>query len=384
MLLKGAGGRDREEIEETVDSLGANLDAAAGHTSIVVDGDTLTRNLPQLAGLLSDVVLRPTFVADELERLKRETISDIEGLRDDDEGLASRFFRSQVYAGHAYGRPASGTVESVKGISIDDVQAFYRRHFVGANLVISAAGDLTSEAFQELLEDRFSDLPRGEATGPKVGPAPRSKGRRVQLVDKPQRTQAQILIGHDGIAATNPDRPALTVLNTAFGGTFTARLMQEIRVEQGWSYGAYSRLGADRDAGSLHMWIFPEIDNARAATERTIELFAAVAKEGLTDAEVAFAKDYLVGGLAFIHETPNRLLDELVRMEVLGLPRDHLDTWVGQIRAVTPDDVRRVAKERLRPDDLVITVLATAKDLKADLARMPGVTEVTVTPYDSE
>ncbi len=132
------------------------------------------------------------------------------------------------------------------------------------------------------------------------------------------------------------------------------------------------------------MWIFPEIDNARAATERTIELFAAVAKEGLTDAEVAFAKDYLVGGLAFIHETPNRLLDELVRMEVLGLPRDHLDTWVGQIRAVTPDDVRRVAKERLRPDDLMITVLATAKDLKADLARMPGVTEVTVTPYDSE
>ena len=229
-----------------------------------------------------------------------------------------------------------------------------------------------------------ASLPAGSAGSLRVGPAPRPQGRRVVLVDKPERTQAQILIGHDGISAGHPDRPALTVLNTAFGGTFTARLMQEIRVEQGWSYGAYSRIGSDRDAGSLHMWIFPEIEHAREATERTLELFEAVARDGLTEAEVAFAKDYVVGGFAFTQETPGRLVDELVRMEVLGLPRDHLQTWVARVSAVTVADVKRVAAERLHPNHLVITVLATAADLESELKKMPGVGEVVVLPYDSD
>ncbi len=384
MLLRGAGGRSRAEVEETVDSLGASLDAGAAHTSMALDGETLTRNLDAFAELLHDALVDPTFDVSELERLKRETVSEIESLRDDDQGLASRFFRTEVYAGHPYGRPPIGTIRSVRGIGVEDVRAFFKQHFVGRNMVVSAAGDLDGAAFVTLLRDRFAEVPAGEAEVFEVGPAPRPPGRRVVLVDKPERTQAQILIGHDGIAAEHPDRPALTVLNTAFGGTFTARLMQEIRVDQGWSYGAYSRIGADRDAGSLHMWIFPEIEHARAATERTIELFEAVARTGLTDAELAFAKDYVVGGFAFVHETPGRLVDELVRMEILGLPRDHLDTWVDRISSVTLADVKRVATERLHPDHLVITVLATASDLEAELKAMPGVGEVRVLPYDSD
>ena len=174
------------------------------------------------------------------------------------------------------------------------------------------------------------------------------------------------------------------MLNTAFGGTFTARLMQEIRVERGWSYGAYSRLGADRDAGSFHMWLFPEIDDALPAIRRTVELYEALAREGLTDAEVGFARDYLVGSFAFINETPGRLADELVRLEVLGLPRDHLDTWRSQILAVGVEEVRRVARERLHPEDLVMTVVATAAEVQELLAEVPGVVEVSAAPYDSD
>lgn len=384
LLLRGAGGRSRTEIEESVDSLGASLEAGAAHTSISLDGDTLTRNLDAYASLLSDVLLRPAFDPEELERLKRETVSEIESLQDDDQGLASRFFRAAVYAGHPYGRPAIGTEASVASITVDDVRALYAAQFVGGNVVVSAAGDIGEQAFRELLDDRFSDLPAGSPPAVEVGDAPRAQGRTVLLVDKPERTQAQILLGHDGIAAGHPDRPALTVLNTAFGGTFTARLMQDIRVDHGWSYGAYSRIGADRDAGSLHMWLFPETEHVRAATERTLELYEAVAKDGLTQQELDFAKDSVLGGFAFVHETPGRLADELVRMEVLGLPRDHLDTWVARIRGVSLAEIQRVATQRLHPNSLVITILGTAADLQAELAKVPGVSEVRVVPYDSD
>jgi zinc protease len=387
LLLLGAGSRTRAQIEETVDSLGSTLEVDAGQTSLSLDGDALTRNLEDFLELLADVLLHPTFPEAELARLARETTSEIENLRDNDQALASRFFRRHVFGDHPYARPTIGTTASIKAITRADVLAFYKQHFVAPNIVISAAGDISSAAFREALSKHFGALPAGAAgpTAPSLPAAPRPSGRKVILVDKPERTQTQILLGHEGISASDPDFHALEVVNTAFGGTFTARLMEEIRVRNGWSYGAYSRIGADRDTGNFYMWIFPKTQDAIQAATRTIELYEELARDGLSDGELEFAKGYLVNTHGFETDTAAKHVDELVRQEVLGLPADFLDTYVAKIKAITPEAARAVITKRLHPNDLVITILCTASTLESKISLLPGVrSPPTVVPHDAD
>ncbi len=385
MLLRGAGERSRAQIEEGVDSLGSTLDVAAGHTSLSLDGDALSRNLDPFLALLADVLLRPTFPEEELARLKRETVSELQSLRDDDQRLAARFFRQQVFAGHPYGRPALGRVSTVKAITRADVAGFYERHFVAGNIVLSAAGDVTEKELSAALARHFPALPPGKATAAKLPPAPRPKGRRVVLVDKPERTQVQAFLGHEGIAASHPDRHALALANTAFGGTFTARLMQEIRVKHGWSYGAYSRLGVDRDAGNFYLWLFPKTADAPAALRRSLELYEELVARGLKPEELEFAREYRINAFSFATDTSGKHVDELVRVEVLGLPRDWLDTYVTRVREVTADAVQAAVKRHLHPGDLVVTILCTADELVRAVQELPGVTGAPERlPYDSD
>lgn len=385
LMLRGAGERSREQIEDTADRLGSTLEASVGHTSLAFQGDALTRNLDAFFELVADVVLRPTFPREELDRLARETVADIEGERDDDRALAARFFRRRVFAGHPYGHAALGRIGSIRALSRTDVEGFYRRHLVAGNLVFSAAGDLTRETFAAALERHFGRLPPGAPTAAKAPPAPRPSGRQVLIVDKPERTQVQVFLGHEGVPAAHPDHEALDVANTAFGGTFTARLMQEIRVKHGWSYGAYSRLGSDRDAGNYYLWFFPKTQDAAPAIRRAMELFEELAAHGLTEAELDFARDYSVNALAFATDTAAKHADELVRLEVLGLPPDYLKTLPARTRAVTAKLVDDALARHLHPKDLIVTVLGTAADLKEELAALPGVAgPPEVVPYDAD
>jgi len=385
LLLRGAADRTRTQIEDEVDRLGSTLDVTVGHTSLALQGDALTRNLDGFLAVVADVILRPTFPQEELDRLTRETTAEIESMRDDDRALAARFFRDQVFVDHPYGRPAIGRIGSIKALSRRDVVDFYRRHFVAGNLIFAAAGDIGREAFAGALEQYFGSLRAGGPTAAQVAPAPRPKGRRVVLVDKPERTQSQIFIGHDGVAAGHPDHDALAVANTVFGGTFTARLMQEIRVKHGWSYGAYSRLGSDRDTGNYYLWFFPKTMDAVPAITRALKLYEDFVKHGLTPEELDFSRDYLVNAAAFATDTPAKHADELVRLEVLGLPADYLETYAARIRAVTSKQVQAAVERHLHPQDVVVTVLCTASELVEEVRGVAGVkTPVAVLPYDSD
>jgi len=247
---RGAGGKSREEIDAALDALGASLEIETFPDSTRFEGEVLARNLDAYLALLSDVLVRPTFVPAELDRTRREIIGQIDEQRTDDRALAGRYFTRNLYNDHPYGHPPDGIAPALAAARPDEISAHFRRHFVGKNLVFAFAGDVEAEALAASLKRAFRGLSTAAAPEPNPlelrEPVP-PKGWRIQLVDKPDRQQTQLLFGHPAVRAGDPDFLPLTLGMTAFGGhAMNATMMSEIRRKRGLAYGAYLTLAPRR------------------------------------------------------------------------------------------------------------------------------------------
>lgn len=385
LMRRGVRGKSADEIDELVDGMGAAMSVHVDHHSITIGGQVIRRSLEPFAELLSEMLTRPTFAADELARLQRETVADIVSERDSDRDLAARFYRHFLFGTHPYARAPIGTSAGVQALTRRDVQAFFRTTFVADNLIIGVAGDITREDLEDIVGDDFSELGTGERPRVRFGRPRMEKGRRVLLVDKPERTQTQVYIGELGIRARDPDTFPLTVANTVLGGTFTARLMKEVRSKRGWSYGAYSRLGRGIAREAFTLWTFPAARDAVPCIKLELQLLESFVRDGITQSELDFAKSYLVAGYAFEIDTADKRLEKRIDAEVLRLGPGYYDTWVDRIRTVDLATANRAIREHVQTEDLAIVLVATASELRDGLqAEIPGVTGVEVVPFDRD
>lgn len=183
------------------------------------------------------------------------------------------------------------------------------------------------------------------------------------VVDKPDRGQTQIMAGHPTIHANHPDHLALGLATSAFGGTFTARLMQEVRVKRGLSYGAYAHLSGDRAGAHYALSAAPEAKDAIETLELLRSEYRRFVHEGLTDAEIEFARQHLIASFAFSVETPALVAGQRVRARLLGRPDDHLATWRTRMAALSPDTVRAAVRQHLDPDHLCAVLVGEGSTL---------------------
>ena len=210
-------------------------------------------------------------------------------------------------------------------------------------------------------------------------------GRRLLVVDKPERTQTQILVGTLGTSPHDQDHVPLVVGNAVFGGTFTSRLMKEIRSKRGWSYGASTRTGVDRRRQSWVLWTFPAAEDAGPCLQLSLELLDAWVAGGVSSREVAFIQRYLVRSHAFEVDTATKRVHQALDRECLALPPDYFSSWLDRVRAVTPDAATTAVKNRIHPRDLLVVVVGTAAQVLDPLrSAIPGLSEVSVVPFDAE
>jgi zinc protease len=385
---RGAGGKSREEIDAALDTLGATMDVSTFPDSTRFEGEVLARNLDAYLALLADVLVRPTFAPAELDRTRREILGQIDELRNDDRALAGRFFARNVFADHPYGHPAEGIAAALEAARGDEISAHFRRHFVGKNLVFAFSGDVDADALTAALKRAFRGLSTAAAPEPNAlelrEPVP-PKGWRIQLVDKPDRQQTQLLFGHPAVRASDPDFLPLTLALTAFGGhAMNATLMNEVRRKRGLAYGAYLTLAERRGVGSATGWVFSGSDKTVTTLKLVLKLYVAFMEKGLTADEVAFFKRFLIGSQASEMDVPEHRLAARVSAEVAGLPGDFVDTFGARIEALTPAEVNAAIKRRVHARDLAITMVATAsvmKKLLVDAKVQEGA--IDVVPYDS-
>lgn len=385
LMRRTGGGLTAQEIDTRIDSLGASLGADVSHSAISIHGSVIARNLEPFLELLLDVMARPGFDEQELGRLKRETEAELVEARDNDRSLARRFFQRRLFEGHPYARPISGKIGTIRGIERADVAELYGRTCVANNLIVGFAGDIDEAGAHRIAGRLFSALPAGHARTDAVPEPSFPTGRQLVIVDKPERTQTQILIGTRGTHPSDPDHIALHVANTVFGGTFTARLMKEIRSKRGWSYGAYSNLPYDRRRQAFSLWTFPKATDAAACIRVELELLEKWRSAGITKRELQWAKRYLVRSHAFAIDTASKRvglkLDELV----YDLPPRYYAEYLERVRAVTLEQVNASIPARIPTRDLLITVVGTESEI-GDAVRgaIDGLDQHDVVPFDAD
>lgn len=388
MLLRGAEGLSRQHIADSLEGLGSMVDLSVGRDHTMLWADALNRKRPELLGYLDTILARPTFPEAELDKLKRETLADLQSVRDDDAALGLRFFVRALYGDHAYGRPLKGNEASLGRIDRTDLEAFYRS-WTRDGAFVGLAGDVdpaASEALQTRLTAPLIDRPSPPRIVAPLVHTPTPKWR-VLLIDKPERSQTQVFIGHtlltDGLTpgAHHPDWTALQIGQTTFGGTFTSRFSYEIREKRGWSYGAFSQLSGDQRLGTFLLRYYPASKDLLPSLQLSDELLSTFVADGPTAAELDVAQSYLQNSFVFAVDTAARRLSELISARLMGHPEGWVDDTVARLRRVTHDDAIAAVKRHLRPDDMVVAIVGTAKELEPQLAAWPRVGSIEVVDW---
>jgi zinc protease len=385
LMRRSAGGRSAEQNDALVETFGASLGAEVTHSTVVFQGAVIARSLDRFFDFLVEVLTAPALPEEELERLKRETEAELVEALDDDRSLARRWFRRRLFIGHPYARSAGGSLPGVGKTTIAALKALYRRIVVPENMVVSLSGDVTRERGEAFVNALARALPQGPAPVDRTEHPSMEPGRRLVFVDKPERTQTQILLGGLGSHPADPDHFALALANTAFGGTFTARLMQEVRVKRGWSYGAYSSLPYDRRRQTFTLWTFPKASDAAACLALELELLHTLREGGITKNELGWARRYLIRSHAFAIDTAAKRAGLALDAELYELPNGYYDRYLDHLRAVTLEQANQALRERLSEDDLLISIVGTEADVGGAVRdAIPRLAKSEVVRYDAE
>lgn len=382
LLRKGAAGRSAQEIARSVDFAGGSLSASAERDGSRVTAEFLVKDLDLALTLLTDILMRPALDGQETERLKGEIIGELKALRENPGPLASRRIMEVLYRGHPYGHAAPGNESTVASLTAEDARGYHAEHFVPENSFVVAVGDFDAEGMLDRLEKAFSGWPVSGWRPPEPVPGPAVPERQlIYLVDKPDATQSQIRIGGIGIRRTDPDHVSVQVANTILGGGFTSRLVQEIRVKRGLSYGASSRFYPMRREGPFIIGTFSKNETTLETVRVALDVLRSFRKSGATAEELDKARKYMKGTFALEHQSPEALADALTDIAFHGLPEDHYDGYLDRIDAVGLEDVARTAGEKFPLERAVVLVLGKAEAILKDLETLGP---VAVVPIDAD
>jgi zinc protease len=371
-----------QALEEQLDRLGAQLSISASQSYLHFGGAVVKQNLEPFVILLAELMLRPALRLADVRQVQREMLADLSALCDDDRSLCGRHFRAQAFGAHPFGRPRGGSKQSVSALTRADAVAHHAQHFVASNLVFGVWGDFEPRALHELIERRFGAMSKRKAPALTLPEPSFAKGRRVVVVDKPERTQTQVLIGTLGLSAHDKDYVPLIVGNTGFGGLFSSRLNDEVRTKRGLSYGASSSFTLSRGRDLWAMHTFPAATDARRCIDLQLGLYDQWIERGLHAKELAACKRYLQKSHAFEIDTAAKRLDQRLDVELFGWPKNHHTGFVDAVSKTTRAEVGSALERRLSRTDQLITVVATAGELGKELERLPGVTQLEVIPFD--
>ncbi|MEM7138228.1 MAG: pitrilysin family protein [Myxococcota bacterium] len=383
LMRRGPLGISTTRFEDHLARLGARMSVDTSLRTTRVRATTLRRNVEPLLAFVAELIWSPALRRQDFGKLKRQARASLLARLDDDQSLGAVHFRERLFAGHPYGRRSSGSPTSVGNISLRDVERFYRRYYAKTPYVVGFAGDITKAEATDLVQ-RYFPARSGDPKTKNAVPATRlARGRRVVIVDKPERAQTQLYIGTLGARTQDRDLFPLIVSNTAFGGTFTGPLMQEVRAVRGWSYGAYSRLTHSAQRDAWYMWSAPSVEYSADCAALQLDLLERWVDRGLDRSALRFAQRYLINSHCFDTDTPSKRLESRLDVELLGVPRRYVERHDELIAAVTRKQANEATSGRISSRDLTIVVVATARDVSSKFEKLPGVTSVDVIPFRS-
>ncbi|MDE3074749.1 MAG: insulinase family protein [Chloroflexota bacterium] len=373
LLTEGTSTRSSIEIAEQSDFIAARLNLGTHRENLAATTTVLAQHWPAALELLADVLANPVFPEREVERVRKELLTDLRRLRDDANAVADRVSAAVLYGRDtAYGHPVGGREPSISGIARAELVSQHRRTIERVRPTILVVGDVDTEAAVRLLERAFGSWRPASAPAP-APEQPAAEGPRTTIfvVDKPGAAQSVISAGRLSVPRLHPDYLPLVVMNMAFGGQFTARLNMNLREAKGYTYGYRShfdwRLGRSSflAGGAVHTAVTKE-----AVAETLRELRDVSAERPLAEDEFDKARSGLVRGYPPTFETAGQVLGRLTDLVHFGLPDDYYAGQLERLQAITLEEVRRAAREHLRPEGWSIVVVGDRTAIEPGLGEL--------------
>jgi zinc protease len=385
MLVEGTTTRSSQQIADEMESMGSYLDSQGKREHAFLSADTLTSHWLKALEIMADVLKDATFPDRELERVRNERLADLKRVVDDPVSIAHRASRALVYGpGSRYGHPLTGTEQSVKALTRDEMVGHSTSYYGPANATLIVVGDATWDDVLAGAEAHLGDWSRSVHGGPTDETVVEDRTAvptTIYLADKPGASQSVIRAGHLTIPRHDPDYYSLNMLNYIFGGHPMARLFMNLRQDKGYSYGYYSSI--DWLAGPSALFAGGAVETAvtKESVIETLKEFSDIRGDRpVTQEEFDAARDGIFKGFPSNFETQGHLVNQLSRLAIFGLPDDYYSSFIANLEAVTLEELRRVAVERIADAHLMVLVVGDREVIE------PGLSELglPIVPVDYE
>jgi zinc protease len=351
----GSANFSKDAIDDALEFVGASIESRAGDLTGTISANFLTKDTDRVIEILTDLIVNPAFEGDKIELRKNTMLEDIRRKADDPSALGRREYAKIVYRNHPAGRES--TVETVSGLTRDDVLEFHSKYVRPNNAVIGISGDITEDEAMEMLSALSAAWEPGGET-PVVPDMEYELEPSVNYIYK-DVNQAYIFAGHMGLNSANVDRPLVRIMNYILGGgSFTSWITQRIRSDEGLAYSARSSYGdSPWGYGLFTGSCQTRADAAMRALGLLIEQIGKMNDEGPSAEEVANARDAIVNQQVFEYESSARIVNRMVWFDITGLPLDTLERELAVYQNADVEDIKRVGAQYLHPDGLTILIV---------------------------
>ena len=360
LLRKGTKNRSAQQFAADLDYIGGTFEADAGPDFTIINAEFLTKDMARGLDLFCGSLLGPTFPLDQVEKFLAQALDGVKSAKDDPQSVMIPYYTGYLYGAHPYGRPMSGDEISLPRIQRDAIAKFYEANYAPGNTILAVAGDFRAADMLAKLTEEMESWPARPVKSAAIPAATASKGKRLLLVDKPDATQTYFAIGNIGVAANDPDRVAIDVVNTIFGGRFTSELNEALRVESGYTYGVESVFDKRKIAGPFLIWSFTKNQTTAPAIDLAVQVLAKLHTNGVTREQLNSARSYIKGQFPPSIETSRQLARIIATDEFYGLGDEEVNQLEARVDAVTPEVARQVIQKHFPADDLVFVLIGSA------------------------
>ena len=366
----GTAAKTGDQIDEQLENIAASVESGIGETDGTVSFSCLKENTAEVMAVFKDVLTHPAFRQDKLDLIKQQLMGGITRRNDDPGEIAQREFTDTLYGrSNSYGW--SMEISTVTKIQKPDVEAFYRRYFFPANIILAVQGDFSAADMKMKLQNLFADWTVKQDPVPPFPAVNFDYKPGTYLGVKEDVTQTNFIIGQPGGLLKDPDAAALDVMSSILGGGFNSRLFKRIRTQLGYVYGINANWGVHYD----HPGLFTINGSTKSST--TVQAIEAVRqevdrikREPVTEEELEGAKETVLNGFVFAFDTPAKTISRLARYYYFNYPSDFIFQYQKAVEAVTREDVLRVARKYIDPIKFVVVAVGNPKDFGTSLEKL--------------
>jgi zinc protease len=356
MVTRGSVQFSFDALNEAVESIGASLAVGSDTHSSAFGANSLSEDFPRMVELLAEVLRRPTFPAEHVERVRQQKLVSIQERDQDTQRAANLRFYETIYPEHPYGRSVAGYKETVSAVSRADLESFYEARYTPNGAIMVVVGDVQTQAVLDLLHQHFGDW-RGPIPDQSVPPVRQLEQPLRVTIPMRDKVQSDIVIGSMAVPRKHPDYYAVRVANTILGVFgMMGRLGEQVREQEGLAYYSYSSHDAELYAGVWLAEAGVNPANVPLAVDSILAEFERLGDELVSEQELADSQAYMTGVLPLALETNSGVAGRLLDMEWYGLGLDYLQRYKDLIYSVTAADVQRVARQYLRRDAYALVV----------------------------